>query len=220
MAIHPLQFKADKIDDDGRFVGFASVFDVVDHGGDIVRRGAFAKSLAEHARNGTPVVMLRSHNADEPIGTWEKITEGRKGLEVVGKLALGVVKARETHELLKAGAMTGLSIGYRVAQASRDQRTGARVLEEIELHEISLVALPMNPKARVVQVKADEIGNIREFETFLREAGWSKERAKILAKGFRPAADERREAGRDAVGEWARAIRASARAISAQRIQT
>jgi hypothetical protein len=216
MAIQPIQFKADEITDEGRFRGLASVFGTIDQGGDIVQPGAFKRTLAEHAKNGTRVVMLRDHNPSDPVGIWESIKETPKGLEVVGKLTLGVAKAKETLALLKDQALTGLSIGYRVAMASRHPKTGARLLDDVHLAEISLVSMPMHPGARVVSVKADEIGDIREFETFLREAGWSRERAKVLAKGFRPASNGQRDVDRPGVGELARAIRERAAAISAR----
>lgn len=209
----PYQFKTTSIGEDGRFSGIASVFGTMDQGGDIVQPGAFKASLAEHARNQTRVVMLRDHDPTQPVGVWESLVETAKGLEVVGRLTLAVGKAAETLALLKDGALTGLSIGYRTVQSSRDSKTGARLLEQLALHEISLVSMPMHPGARVVSVKADEISNVRDYETFLREAGWSRERAKILAKGFRPAPDGRREADLAGVRELARAIRASAETI-------
>jgi len=214
MALQPIGFKADEVTEEGRFRGLASVFGNLDAGGDVVVAGAFKATLADHAKNSIPIVMLRDHDPREPVGVWEAVKETSKGLEVAGKLTLSVTKARETFDLLKDGALTGLSIGYRTVKSSWHPKTGARLLEQLDLHEISLVSMPMNPAARVVAVKADEIGNVREFETFLREAGWSRERAKILAKGFRPASSGQRDVDRNGVGELARAIRARAQAIS------
>ncbi len=210
----PYEFKADSVGADGHFSGFASVFGTMDQGGDIVQPGAFKASLTEHAKAGTNIVMLRDHNPADPVGVWETIKETTQGLEVAGRLTLGVAKARETLALLKDGALTGLSIGYRTIQATRDSKTGARLLKQVALHEISLVSMPMHPGARVVSVKADEIGNVREFESFLRDAGWSRERAKILSKGFRPASACLRDADAAEVGKLANAIRARAEAIS------
>lgn len=212
--IAPMLFKAQDVTAEGRFTGLASVFGTIDQGGDVVQAGAFRTSLAAHAKAGTSVVMLRDHDPREPVGVWESVRETAKGLEVVGRLTLGVAKARETLALLKDGALTGLSIGYRTIKAGRDQKTGARLLQELDLQEISLVSMPMHTGARVVAVKADDIGTQREFETFLRDAGWSRERAKLLSKGFRPASEAQRDAELAAVGDLARAIRTRAAAIN------
>ncbi len=212
--IQPLQFKADNVSEEGVFQGLASATGVVDLGGDIVAPGAFKQTLAEHARNGTKPVMLRDHDMREPVGVWTSIQETPRGLEVAGKLTLEVQKARETLALLKDGALTGLSIGYRTVEATKDRKTGARVLQRVDLHEISLVSLPMNQAARVVAVKAGEIGDQREFERFLREAGWSRDRAKVLSKAWRPAAARQREADRQAVEALAQRIRARAAKIN------
>ena len=211
--IRPLQFEVKAVGDEGIFSGLASVANVMDLGGDIVLPGAFKQTLADHAKNGTKVIMLRDHDPREVVGVWQSVKETGKGLEVVGKLTLAVNKARETLALLKDGAMEGLSIGYRTVESRTDRKTGARLLERLDLHEISLVSLAMNQSARVVAVKADEIGTQREYEAFLRDAGWSRERAKLLAKGFRPAADGLREADREAVASMAQRIRASAATI-------
>ena len=212
--IQPLQFKADAVSEEGVFRGLASATGVVDLGGDIVAPGAFKQTLAEHARSGTKPVMLRDHDMREPVGVWTSIQETPRGLEVAGKLTLAVQKARETLALLKDGALTGLSIGYRTVEATKDPKSGARVLQRVDLHEISLVSMPMNQAARVVAVKADEIGDQREFERFLREAGWSRNRAKLLSKGWRPAAVGQREAERQAVETLAQRIRARAAEIN------
>jgi len=216
----PIPFELKAVGDEGIFSGLASTFGNEDMGGDIVAPGAFKRSLAAHTRAGTKVKMFRDHDPREVIGVWTSIQETAKGLEVTGKLTLAVQKAQETLALLKDGALEGLSIGYRTVHATKDRKTGARVLEQLDLHEISLVSIPMNQEARVVAVKADEIATEREYEAFLRDAGWSRERAKVLAKGFRPAAAAQRDADRHAVTTLAQRIRASASLITQPGIQT
>lgn len=123
-----------------RFAGYASVFDRVDRGGDIVRAGAFAASL----REGRPVPLLWQHRPGAVVGTIETLAEDARGLRVV---------ARVTHptaaKLVERGALTGLSFGYRV-RAARGE--GPRELLALDLAEVSLVAAPMQPLARVIQV--------------------------------------------------------------------
>jgi uncharacterized protein len=120
-----------------RFAGYAAVFDRVDRGGDVVRAGAFARSLAR----GGGVPLLWQHEAGRPIGRVEYLKEDRRGLRVIGRVA-----DRRASTLLKAGAVSGLSFGYRVRDAKGDR---PRELTDVELVEISLVTFPMQPRARV-----------------------------------------------------------------------
>ena len=59
-----------------------------------------------------------------------------------------VAKGREAAALVGAGAIEGLSIGYRTVAATKDAK-GQRTLTELELWEVSLVTFPMLPQARV-----------------------------------------------------------------------
>ena len=125
-----------------RFAGYAAVFDRPDRGGDVVKAGAFARSLK---RGGGAVPLLWQHEPGRPIGRVEYLKEDRRGLRVIGRLSGGAA-GREAAALLKEGAVAGLSFGYRVRAASGD---APRELTELELVEVSLVTLPMQPKARV-----------------------------------------------------------------------
>lgn len=140
------------VTNDGQFEGYASVFGEVDLGQDSVSPGAFAKSLK--TRPAARVKMLRQHDQTEPIGVFSDIVEDAKGLKVKGKLILETVKGRETHALMKAGALDGLSIGYATKSARYDKAKGVRLLDELELHEISVVTFPMLPSATVSSVKS------------------------------------------------------------------
>ena len=200
--LQPFSFELKRLADTGEIEGFASTYDL-DHGGDQVVLGAFAKSLSAKA-DGLP--MLWSHNVDEPIGKWDALTENARGLHVKGRLLLGVSKAREVYELLREKVVSGLSIGYKTIRADRDQKTGARLLKEIDLYEISVVVFGMNPNARIVAVKSDEIDTERDYEQFLRDAGFARSRAKLLSKGFVSADDVRRDAERTEVSSLARFI--------------
>jgi uncharacterized protein len=167
--------------EDGVFEGYASVFGVVDQGLDVVERGAFAKTLG--ARK---VKMLWQHDTSHPIGIWESISEDDHGLFVRGRLIPDVEKGREAMALLKAGAIDSMSIGYRTieAEASTANGRGVRKLMEIDLFEISLVTFPMLPDAKVTDVKS--ITTERDFERFLRDAGYSKSEATALTlHGFK-----------------------------------
>jgi HK97 family phage prohead protease len=124
-----------------RFAGYAAIFGRPDRGGDVVRAGAFSRSL----KRGAAVPLLWQHAPARPIGRVEYLKEDRRGLRVIGRLSAGAA-GREAAALLKEGAVRGLSFGYRV-RAARGE--GPRELTDLELVEISLVSLPMQPKARV-----------------------------------------------------------------------
>lgn len=137
-----------KMTDGSVIQGYASVFGITDQGGDTVAHGAYAASLKRLATSGNRVRMLWQHDPSRPIGIWDEIREDERGLWVKGRLLSEVAQAREAAALIEAGAIDGLSIGYRTVAAERDQK-GRRVLTEIDLWEVSLVTFPMLPDARV-----------------------------------------------------------------------
>ncbi len=134
------------IDAEGRFAGYASVFNRLDSGGDIVLPGAFAKSLAK--RRGR-IRLLFQHDPKEPVGIWETLAEDSHGLFVTGRLVPGVPRSDALRRLIESRALDGLSIGFRTVRASRAAGTGHRHLSEIDLYEISIVAFPMMEEARI-----------------------------------------------------------------------
>lgn len=137
----------------GQVAGYASLFDAEpDDYGDIIAPGAFSASLAAHKSSDTSPLMLWQHRLDQPIGVWDKITEDEKGLSVSGSLVLETRQGKEAYELLKAGAVNGLSIGFRTLRFESLEGGGRRLLE-LELLEISLVSLPAASRARVTNVK-------------------------------------------------------------------
>ena len=150
--------------------GYASVFNRRDQGGDVVLPGAYADSLKAMSKAGRRVKMLWQHDPTQPIGIWDVVREDKTGLYVKGRLLPEVEKGREAAALLEAGAIDGLSIGYRTVKAERDGK-GHRLLQELELWEVSLVTFPMLPEARVAG-KADspEAETWRDVAALLEEA--------------------------------------------------
>lgn len=159
--------EAGLIADGAEISGYASVFGVTDRGGDIVARGAYAACLARMAKDKQPVRMLWQHDPAQPIGVWDSLREDDTGLWVKGRLLDSVAKGREAAALVDAGAIDGLSIGYRTVRAAKDAK-GRRVLHEVELWEVSLVTFPMLPAA-TVQAKSghDDIA-LRQLAAALR----------------------------------------------------
>jgi HK97 family phage prohead protease len=139
------------VDADGTFTGYASLFSRADLGRDMVMPGAFRASLAKRGAAG--VKLLFQHDPNTPIGVWLDVREDGEGLFVKGRLTTEVAKAREVLSLMRAGALDGLSIGYRTVRGRTDAKTGVRALHEVDLWEISVVTFPMLPEARVVSVK-------------------------------------------------------------------
>lgn len=137
---------------DGSFEGYASLFNIVDLGGDVVAPGAFRDSL--RARGARGIKMLFQHDANEPIGVWDEIREDARGLFVRGRLMLDVARAREVLALMRAGALDGLSIGFKAIKGQRAPHTGIRRLTRIDLWEISIVTFPLLPEARIAHVKS------------------------------------------------------------------
>lgn len=125
-----------------RFAGYAAVFDSPDRGGDIIRKGAFAKALARAGE----VPLLWQHRAGAVIGKVETLQEDARGLRVIANIG----DARASR-LIGSGRVDGLSFGYRVREAK--SAAGLRELVELDLTEVSLVVNPMQPKARVHAVE-------------------------------------------------------------------
>lgn len=173
-----------EVSDKGTFEGYASRFGDQDQSGDTVIKGAFVNSLKE--RKPDQIKMLWQHDPSYPIGVWEEIKEDSKGLYVRGRLLTSIQKAKETYELMKAGIIDGLSIGFRTVKALRDDQTGERQLKELDLWEISLVTFPMLTSATVTSVKGE--WSKRDVERVLRDAGMPNAMAvKLIACGWNTA---------------------------------
>lgn len=174
--------------DDGKFSGYGSVFSTMDQGGDIVVPGAFEKSLKKWGGTGRQVPVLWQHKPDEPIGSWPELKEDDHGLLGTADLWTDDAPyARIAYKGMKTKTITGLSIGYRVKREEYDKKAGANRLIELDLVEISVVTNPMHDDARVANVKsmleAGTLPSLKEFEDFLREAGFSKSQAAAVANG-------------------------------------
>jgi len=166
------------------FEGHGSIFGNIDLGGDVVMPGAFNKTLAEHKRAETLPQMFWMHDASQVPGIWKEMHEDGDGLFVKGEL-VDTQLGKEMHTLLNTKAVRGLSIGFQISEAEFD-KDGIRQLKEIDLWEVSLVSLAMNPLAQIEAVKSrlsatgEYVPTTREFERILRDAGCSKKTALTL----------------------------------------
>jgi len=139
------------IDADGTVEGYASLFGEIDQARDMVMRGAFANTLASRGIRRIP--MLFQHDPSEPVGIWLELREDFRGLFARGRLIPEVARGRELISLLRAGAIDGLSIGFRASKARIDPKTRIRRLHAVDLWEISIVTFPLLAGARVHVVK-------------------------------------------------------------------
>ena len=184
----PLKLKS--VSESGEFEGYGSVFGVKDSYDDIVMPGAFVNSLnAWQGKNSLPA-MLWQHQMHEPIGVYTEMREDDVGLFVKGRLLIDDDPlAKRAHAHMKAGSLTGLSIGYMLKDWEYDRTKDAFLLKEIDLWEVSPVTFPSNDEARVSDVKSafarGETPSPKSIERVLRDVGLSRTQAKaFMASGY------------------------------------
>ena len=174
----PFELKA--VDDSGNFEGYAAVFNNVDLGDDVIQAGAFTR--VKTTRGGKLKLALY-HDLTRLVGAAD-YTQDDHGLLLKGQVNLNVSYARDGYELMKAGILDSMSIGFNTIKADFEERAGRRVriIKEAELWEASFVPFGLNPEAQVLSVKSD----IRIFEKALRERmGLSqKEAATVASLGY------------------------------------
>lgn len=203
-----MPFKIKAVSEDGLFSGYGSVFGVIDSYKEIVVAGAFTESLKTRQPS-----LLWQHRSGEPIGIYTGVKEDAVGLHVEGKLALKTARGAEAYELLKMGAVSGLSIGFQVRDESYDRVTGINTLKTLDLWEVSLVTFPANDAARITGVKSiADIENLKDAEAYLRDVGgFSKSQALGLVSRIK-ATQGRSES--DTLGELAAAIQRNTALLS------
>jgi hypothetical protein len=159
---------------------------------DLIAPGSFTKSLAKNGRGGMGFAFLYQHDHTLPVGVWDSITENHKGLPVEGRFAMKTQLGQESFELTKMGALKAFSIGFDMPRTKSgkvdpnsydfDQKTGIRLLKQIDLWEVSLVTFPANTRARVTGIKSfEDAKTVRDLEYILRESGLSKNQASYVA---------------------------------------
>jgi len=166
-------FEVKELTASGAIEGLLAGFGDVDNGGDKLLAGCFTKSLASRAQ---PLPMLLCHDQRRPIGAWHEWQERDDGLHVKGAIALETRDGQEAHALVKTGALTGLSIGWKAKEGVVDRKAMVRTISAADIHEGSLVPCPMHSRTRITSVKS-----IRDLEDVLREGGFSGRQAKHAA---------------------------------------
>lgn len=185
--------KEDIENDKGIIKGYGSTFGgKPDSYGDIIAPGAFTESIRNNGRGGLGFAMLWQHNSSDPMGTWEKVSENKKGLLVEGPVEIGTDIGLHRFNLIKMGAVKGLSIGFdlprdkdgKIAEDAieRDEKKRTTLLKRINLWEISPVTFAANTRASITGVKGlKDAKTVRELEHLLRDSGMSRSEAVYIA---------------------------------------
>lgn len=184
LSLSDVQIKS--IDEEGNFEGYISKYNNVDAYGDMVMPGAYSATL----KSGRPISMYFNHQYRQPgaparIGVWLEFREVEDGVIAKGKLIMGHPFAAGIHASMKAGVLTGLSIGYYVPaggakQVRHSDGREIRQLFAIELVEVSIVDDPADPHAQISLDSVKSVESIRDAEQFLRDAGLTASEAKTF----------------------------------------
>lgn len=180
---------------EGTIYGCASVYDVVDEYGDIIRNGAYDGALS----SGVLPKMFFNHLSynSVPIGIWLKMWSDAKGLWVKGRINLELEKGREVYSAIKQGAVDGLSVCIDVSEFESDD-SGHRIITDVALvPEISICTFPANHDARLTDVKSklDKTKSLSDYERILRDVGLSKSEATAFVSSIKKSVLLEREAG-------------------------
>jgi HK97 family phage prohead protease len=232
--------KLNSDDPAGTIEGYVSAYGNVDRANEIVMPGAFADSLSRQKREGNYPLMLWQHDTREPIGVWEDLADDGKGLWGKGRLLINanVPTADKVYSLVKNDAVRGMSIGYREIDVEPGKDGEPTKLIKLDLLEASIVSFPANRKAMVENVKSEDENkaiklwkgfehlarcfrdgeplSVKQFEEFLREAGFPKSVAvQIASVGYARSIRSESE-GNEATSEAVARLRAAVRAFSSQ----
>lgn len=162
MLTRDFRMEVNEVTPEGIIDGYASVFGITDTYGTAFAPGAFKRTLASWTASGRALPVLWQHNAFDPIGVTIEAMEDDKGLKVRAQLVMEVGRAREALALTKAGAISGLSIGFSIPKKASDgmpatafdEERGVEIIREAKLFEYSMVTFPSNPEARVEQARS------------------------------------------------------------------
>lgn len=140
-----ISFADIEYEESGVIAGYASVFNIIDQHNDLIKPGAFLGAKKDKIK------FLWQHKAEEPIGIIEEIIEDEHGLYFKARLLLDIAQAMEAYKLIKAKAISGVSIGF---QSIKTHQSGEiRVIDAVDLWEISLVTFPANQQANITEIK-------------------------------------------------------------------
>jgi len=158
LEIKNTDFEIKNINKIGIFCGYASVFNIKDAYNDVILPFSFKKSLKSKNIK-EDIKLLWQHCQDKPIGYFSIIKEDSVGLYVEGKIMLDIQQGFEAYNLIKSKSVNGLSIGYTVNKSNYDEKNNTRIIEDIELFEISIVTFPANKYSNITYCKSENLEN-------------------------------------------------------------
>jgi HK97 family phage prohead protease len=131
-----------------KIIGYAASFGNIDRVNDIIKPGAFKKTLKERG----PAVKL-FYNHSYPIGKPEMMREDSKGLYTESKVS-NTPRGDEILALVADGVISDMSIGYETVDFGMDNKTGIRTIKEVKLYEFGPVDFGANEQAVITGVKS------------------------------------------------------------------
>lgn len=146
----PLGELVDADEKKGIVKGYASYFNNKDSDSDIIRPGAYAKTIKE---NGHRVKYLYQHNMAQPLGKMVELVEDDKGLMFTAEIAKTTL-GNDVLELMKAGVITENSVG--ILPMQKENKMDYREITEVKLYEVSAVTLAANDQAKILDVKGEK----------------------------------------------------------------
>ncbi|MFK7974445.1 MAG: HK97 family phage prohead protease [Rickettsiaceae bacterium] len=151
-------------------IGYASVFGVIDDHNDIINQGAFKLAKAHDIR------LLWQHDSATPIGIINHLEEDEYGLKIEAEINTKTIAGAEATALIKQGAVCGLSIGYQTKAPMRYNKQGVKIIDELELKEISIVTFPANASALISHIKQKHLEDqdfcnhsVQELESLIKQ---------------------------------------------------
>lgn len=170
------------------FEAYASTFGNMDSYDDVIMPGAFTETLKKRKPK-----LAYQHDVTRLPGIIVAAEEDSNGLLVRGEF-LNTPLGLQVYEEVKSGAINQMSIGFTTTDAEYSG-DGVRLIKAVELYEVSFVTFPANERALVTHIKSEGIKTIRDFEEFLRDAGFSRKDATRLAShGFKTSEEIKRDA--------------------------
>ena len=150
----PINFSTD---DHGRISGYFATFhhDHADSAGDVIRKGAFLKSIQKRKESGHPFALCFNHDFSVIVGRVTEIGEDDYGAWFKASF-FPTEKAQEIREFVKTGVLWQFSFAYDVIDQEKVKaEDGSMVneLRELDLFEISIVTVPANDRAIVTDIK-------------------------------------------------------------------
>ena len=162
--ISPEFFIKSSKSDNTVIIGYASVFEVTDNQNDIISKGAFKNSESHNVK------LLWQHDVTKPIGVIKYLAEDDCGLKIEAEINNKTLLGAEASALIKQKAVSGLSIGFTIRSSDYNLQ-GLRVIDEVELMEISIVTFPANNMAGISQIKQQTMDStwLDELEHLVRQ---------------------------------------------------